>query len=236
MADDLTEIHERVRWCRNQILFMGAEIELYMLNGAYLVSSEVDVGGRTHLSVQLGKPIPASIRITAGSVAHELRATLDSLACVLAARNGQTADNVYFPVSKSAAIFAADGQKKITKLSVADKATIASLNPYAEGNPMLFALHETDLMRKHRRLVLTSAGVSHFALTGGTIVSPIIKFEGPLTHVKQTIMSYEGGFNMQGNLAIDVSFAEPKFLVGRPLIAVLNDFANLVQAIVELFD
>src|SRR5690606_30122742 len=78
--------------------------------------------------VQMVKQIPPEFRIEAGTILHELRAALDHLACVLAIRNGKSAKDTYFPISRSLAVFEDDGiKRKLRNLSDADKKVIAAL-------------------------------------------------------------------------------------------------------------
>jgi hypothetical protein len=66
-----------------------------------------------------------------------------------------------FPISPSRADFFEGkhaGRKQIKRLSNADRAIIESLEPWRGGdNPLLIALHDIDIARKHRRLIGVSA-------------------------------------------------------------------------------
>ena len=236
MADDLNEVKERVEWARGQITILASELLTYIQTGGFVTSIEDGPDGMTTLSVARGnKTMPTSIRINTGVIAHELRATLDSLACTLAVRNGQAPKNVYFPVSRSEAIFLKDGLDKISKLSIADRAMITALIPYAEGNPLLFALHGCDLLRKHQRLVATTDGIGTFRLAGNANAFTFHP-KGPISKTPRPVVGFETGMIWTGDVAIDIQFSEPAFLTGKAILPTLRQFTGLVQSVIELFD
>jgi hypothetical protein len=218
-------------------LVLSAQIDQFIRSGAYQISHETDSAtGDGTLFVQFVKPIPIDFRIEAGTIVHELRATLDNLACVLAIRNGKTGKDTYFPISRSLAVFENDGVKrKLRDLSDADKKVIASLQPYDGGNPMLFSLHACDLIRKHQRLIATSGGIHKLGIGNADITSLQI-LGGPITTTRRPFAKLGKGSYVNMDVGIDISFSEPVHIKGRPVSAVLRDFTRLVHSIVSLFD
>ena len=116
----------------------------------------------TRIAIEDGKkayylranPVPAIINAETGSIINSIRTSLDLLASALAARNGNAGSRqVYFPVCGTQAQFLKDGKGKIKLLSPADQAVIETLQPYNVGDGLLSALHELDILRKHRQLV-----------------------------------------------------------------------------------
>src|SRR5205807_7666926 len=88
---------------------------------------------------------------------NTLRSSLDILATSLAARSGVCKpEDAYFPVARSETAFNAGnykGSKFVKGLPGAERAIIEALKPYKGGNEPLYALHQLDIMRKHRRLI-----------------------------------------------------------------------------------
>lgn len=152
MADDLAQLQERIDFARSEIALLEVEIASYFEASLKIDISDSLVPDTVDLHTTLSKAVPTRIPARAGTIANELRAVLDGLACQLAVRNGQTSAGVYFPISKTKAVFADDGMRKIRKLSLADQAVIVGLKPNGEDNRVLFGLHEADRTRKHQRL------------------------------------------------------------------------------------
>lgn len=238
MASDLQEIKERITWCGNRSLLLSAQVDNFIQSGAYRLSHQVDPDtGDGTFYVQLTKKIPTDFRIETGSIIHELRATLDNLACVLAIRNGKGAKDTYFPISGSLAIFQQDGlKKKLCNLSENDRAVIAALEPYGGGNPMLFALHKSDLVRKHQRLIATSSGIRRLGIGNARITSLTTLPIEAITMEPQPFARLGKGTWVEMDIGIDISLSEPEAIEGRPISTVLRDFTSLVNSIVGLFE
>lgn len=203
--------------------------------------------------------VPVAIRSRAGTIANELRAVLDSLACTLAGRNNQRTDDSYFPISKSEDIFKDDGMRKIRRLSDADKQTIIKLRPFRGGHPELFPLHEADRTRKHQRLSASSArqlggefgdGLIGIQNINGTVTFQNCAFED----IPIELMIYHGGtdfgaslnrphlvlFGAPTNLPIklgsSIVYQEPADLKGRDVLQSLGTWAGTVSDVLREFD
>ena len=169
MADDLKELHARIYHDRTEIA------EFTSISNAFLADSlsqrNQPMPDGTYLRlVSATKPVPMAIRSRSGMIINDLRSILDALACILAQRNGHTnIDQVYFPISKSKAIFDDDGMRKIKKLSAADQKKIIDLAPYKEKSPILYFLHEADRKRKHQTLAAGMIRSSGMSLGNGAI-------------------------------------------------------------------
>lgn len=238
MATDLNETRERVQWCRNRSTVLAAEIDAFIKSGAYKISHEANViSGETTLFIELTKEPPRSLAIESGLIIHELRASLDGLACVLATRNNKGTKNVYFPISRDLTVFEADGLKrKLANLSQADRDVIASLKPYADGNPLLFALHSADLLRKHQRLIASTSNIGNFGIRNGFISRFQFLGVGHLTKQRQAFAILGAGTKIEADMGIDIHLSEPDTIRGRPLATVLRDFTSLTESIIQLFD
>jgi hypothetical protein len=106
-------------------------------------------------------PFDPIILAETGAIIHSIRTSFDLLACALAARNNfPDSSETSFPVVDSKAKFATrDVQRKIEQLSGVHQKVIADdLRPFRgpEGNDLLWALHQIDITRKHRRLLKTA--------------------------------------------------------------------------------
>src|SRR4051812_19630182 len=123
MKPDLTEIKERIQFCRTEIEQFGSDQAAY-LKKHFEITQRINNEGMIEVCARLTADVPTSLRARAGTIANELRACLDALACCLALRADKTISisDVYFPISKSKAIFEDDGLKhKLKKLRQEDR-------------------------------------------------------------------------------------------------------------------
>lgn len=258
MAEDLAELHERIDYCQEQIIAFSNGAEGFCSDHIEHWT-ERDPQGHFVVYAKQTRPVPTALRSQAGMIANELRSSLDGLACQLAIRNGQSAADVYFPISKSKAVFEMDGMRKIKKLSSEDQRKLIELSPFREANPTLFGLHETDRTRKHQRLAACASGnaVLHLGPSRRVSIHPEAKVtmvdcvvDGqavesfhsdtisitPLS-VGQTVVVAAG---RSSELTIQPTFsliyAEPAELAGKTVAGALNDFAIQVNDILKLFE
>ena len=97
---------------------------------------------------------PSEIPLVLGDAVHNLRTALDLLACDLVRLNGQSAKGVHFPFAESE-----DGLDEQIKKKKFDRASpeavrlLKKIRPYRGGNVLLRALHELDVMDKHRLII-----------------------------------------------------------------------------------
>jgi hypothetical protein len=251
MSTDLTELKERLDFVGGDIQNLRAQIFKFTV-----VSAEVNIehngSGAFQIYARLTKQIPTALGSRAGMIANELRSILDSLACQLAIRNGKSTSHVYFPVSKSAAIFAIDGMRKISKLAEADQNAIIALNPFKEGNPILFGLHEADRTRKHQRLVASAAqgnldvggmgaifGGANVSMVGCTVNgAPVGLLNFGPTQLEVGVWK-PVGFGIAVDAQIDpivsIAYQEPEEIAGNSVPEMLTYFQDIVREIIAKF-
>jgi hypothetical protein len=158
VRDDLLDAQACVDWAVSQLRLLSERIEAWTNDAPYrLVEEPRPETGQKLIKLSDVKPIPAIINAEVGAIINSLRSSLDVLVSILARRNGHpTSRGTEFPVCASEDKFFCGpnaGRKKIKRLSEADQEIIKSLKPWKNGNGHLYALHELDNTRKHRRLV-----------------------------------------------------------------------------------
>ena len=89
-----------------------------------------------------------------GDIIHNLRSSLDLMACDLVENNGLSAKNVCFPFASDAAEF----NKMITRRNFhrtgnAAVELLKTFKPYKNGNKLLRAIHDIDIRDKHIAVV-----------------------------------------------------------------------------------
>lgn len=243
--NDLDEHFERLKWARGEIDRLDAEVTKYTDSEPLEVYWHMDLARENPARIyriRVREGVPKTVQIHAGTIINEMRSVLDALACTLAKRNGfKDVSGTYFPTGKTKAFFESkDVQRKVKKLADQDKATIAALQPYGGGNDMLYALHSSDIIRKHQRLILVAGEVERTRLGsagGWTLDSNKLDFihAGPGFPLDEPIARTALDFHIEIKQRAVVAFSEPNTIKSKPLVATLNDFASLVESILNLF-
>lgn len=244
MRDDLLDAQAAIDWAKAQLQVLKGWIARWVRpNAPYVIIAEEDRGAREDvLKVEIRNPLPRIFNAEAGAIVNSIRSSLDLLANILAERNGQGGkEGVSFPICRSAGQFRLGkhaGRKAIKRLSRTDQAFIENLRPYEGGNDLLFALHHTDIMRKHRRLldlVATPRNISYWEGAGG--LRFVYRRGDQLEH--GTILArvpLGTSPNYRVHLRLEITLRNAGVVSGKPVIAALCDFASLAESIVQLFD
>ncbi len=237
METDLLPAQAAVDWAKSQFEILERRIEAWRDTGPYKVVPEFDPQrGKQALKIKVLKPLPPIVNAEVGAIINSLRTSLDLLTVALAQRNGHSAPmDVYFPISKCRVHFLNSGIKKIKRLSDTDKSAIEHLEPYKGGNDYLFALHQLDIMRKHRRLVAVYETLAGITLSGIGLNAEFPKPWVPLKHDAVLAWINPGVPNYQLNLTPEVALSEGSLIPLKPLSAALRDFAGTVNGIIRVF-
>jgi hypothetical protein len=243
MRDDLLDAQAAIDWAVSDLPILQAKIDAWLNDAPYTLFGDLDSKpGEKIIRLRNVKLIPAIINAEAGVILHSIRSSLDILAVALAERNGATGPkDVYFPVWKDVAAFTNPRDKtieKIKRLSTADQAVIKDLKPYKGGNDYLFALHDLDITRKHRRLVSVFSGLSAILISAGAARDGV-KFVPVWQGFKnEAILATAPARASESHIHLDleIRFTEPRIVSHRPLIKILREFASLAESIIALFD
>jgi hypothetical protein len=121
----------------------------------------LEQSGEQSWNARIRRPMPTKFSVLIGDFVHNLRTALDLLVCDLVTINGGSAGDVYFPFCATAAELPhMIRRRKIHRAGPDVVAYIESLKPYKGGNVALRAIHDLDLIDKHRALLPTLSGVS----------------------------------------------------------------------------
>jgi hypothetical protein len=243
MRDDLLDAQACVDWAKAQLPTLETRIDAWFnLPSHRVVAEDHREMGQKLFKLSEVKPLPPIVNAEVGAIVNSLRSSLDLLATALAKRHCVLrSDEMYFPIAKSAAQFAKGGYKGhelVKGLPADDRRLIEALKPYSGGNDDLVALHELDIMRKHRRLigvdVIPTAVVVTPAAQRGGVGFPA-RWQGFYDGAVVAWMNVdatEGEFAMP----LTVTFNETKLIHRRPVMSALSDFARLAESILKLFD
>jgi hypothetical protein len=97
-------------------------------------------------TARIRKPVPPHLASVIGDVVHNLRTSLDLLACDLVRLKGKSTKKVYFPFCDQS-VDLKDAIKKRYMHRAGDDVVriIESLKPYRGGNAALRAIHDMDI-------------------------------------------------------------------------------------------
>jgi hypothetical protein len=125
-------------------------------------------------------------------------------------------------------------------IAVIRQAVIESLKPWKDGNGLLYALHEIDKTRKHRRLVEvtivpTLTRLWPYGRPGGLEFPAPAQWSG---FKNDSILAWIGidTTNYQIEFTLDVALNERNLMEGPGVVTALRDFACLADSIIKRFD
>jgi hypothetical protein len=183
-----------------------------------------------------------------GDCIHDLRATLDYLACALVRTTGkQETDHTEFPIFVERAMKSAERQSKIGGIPPTAQAIIEQLQPFDGGptldpwdNPLalLYVLSKRD---KHRRLNVTvkRASVDFVDVDGLPIDQPpprisewVMIGEG---NAQATLSGLNPDVDVYARIGFDVVFYEEGPLLGKGVVQTLEQIRDHIWSLVPRF-
>lgn len=183
---------------------------------------------------------PREVPLILGDAIHNLRTSLDLLACDVVRLNGKRADGVHFPFAGDAhGLKQQIARKNFDRASAAAQALLVSMGPYKGGNILLRGLHELDLMDKHQLIIPVASQETVNARIqgpGGQVLS--LKNVG-FANFRNAFVAGPGYTVEEGaGFTTKVSFGvgAPTPFPGRVVIETLHELADLVGGIIEAFE
>jgi hypothetical protein len=105
-------------------------------------------------TVRFREPVPKHIAPVIGDVVHNLRASLDLLACDLVRLAGKSTKEVKFPFCDNPdKLDFFIKERKFYRAGPEAVALLKTLKPYKGGNIALRAIHDLDIRDKHEALI-----------------------------------------------------------------------------------
>lgn len=241
---DLRDCYLKLEWAKKHIEDLEKVQATFLGSEPYKGVPDFDLNeNMTFFHLKELPEIPHTISLYVGDAAHNLRTALDYLACALVVHNGHYPGLVYFPIAETAAKYRAESAKKTKGMSAEAKKVIDDLRPYADGNDCFYALHQLDIIDKHRLLltVAMSIGKWSFNLSGQ---QTIVGFNMP--HNRNEPFGLKRGdfigtmfgnhVDKQMSATVDIALGEPELLLGRPVVETLKILAVMVAQILGLFE
>jgi hypothetical protein len=250
MRDDLQHAQASVDWAESNFPLLKKKLDAWLRDNVHLAIREQPPNIPNNVVVVAEKePFPLAFQVEAGIYLNAIRSSLDILACVLANLHCQELiDDTYFPVAPSKAIFLSGkgykGDKFIKALPAKERGIIEALNPYRgqDGNHLLCALHDLDIVRKHQRLLSAEVSPRTFVVSGwGRTIDAFIPVSAGLVRTgpdETTIGLLAKSAPEQPHIKLtpQVSLSETAYLPRREVITALYEFARFAKAIIRDFD
>ena len=243
MRADLLDAHACVTWAITQMGYLRGRLIAWDKIPPYRIVAEphADVGKKLLRLRDIVEP-PPIINAEVGAIINSLRSSLDLLVNQLAGRTGYRGKmDAHFPICCDRDDFLVGkhaGRKAIKRLSKADQAIIEDLEPWRGGkNPLLIALHDLDITRKHRRLIAVTSNPVYAMVTqagaGRRIAFQALTaiFENDAELAIVDVEADHGNIE----LAFEVTINEAGPLAGKHVIEALDQLARFTTSIINLF-
>lgn len=134
------------------------EVKIFLDSQPYRIRAKRDDDARLIYFLTEVKEVPENIPTLAGDILQNLRSALDHKAYELfQANSGGEGRHVYFPIDGDRGSYEANKERRTKGMSQAAKDFFDSINPYEEGNHVLWQIHELNNLDKHRTLVTSGS-------------------------------------------------------------------------------
>jgi hypothetical protein len=246
MREDLLEAIASVDWVEARLPALDEQIKSWLDDNIEIVFVDTPEPATHDVIVAREKDLlPLEFNITAGAYINVLRSALDILAFAIGKREiVLNPDTIYFPVADSEADFVAGnykGSEFVRQLSADSRSIIEKFLPYRGGHEGIWATHDLDIMRKHKRLLTVYVRPASWRVTGWGIGQTYKPIDGP-GYIEAGNGETALGLLAKGAKRPDVKanmhvvFAPGTVLPGRPVVSAIHGFARTIRAVISAFD
>jgi hypothetical protein len=231
----------KIERAKQHIADLNANIEILRAGGVHVLRIHRDpITGNEQIEAEITQVVSPSLGLIIGDAVHNLKTALDfTVNEVVFRRLGEYDDFTMFPFRKTCdELVAAINGAKIKRASVAVADFIVNkVNPYRGGNESLWALHQLDILDKHR-LLIPVLNVSF--LTGIRIKHSEGSFglgQWAITGRRSALKRLTGLKNCEiadyGEPEVLVFFGEGFPFQGEAIVPTLHQLAEFVSGTVE---
>lgn len=195
------------------------------------------------IGFEITETLPAHVPLIIGDAVHNLRSSLDFLACSLVERAGKSTNNVYFPFAKSQTELSTAIRNRNIYKAGQDVVQIIrdEIRPYKTGNHALWALHKLDVIDKHKLIIplidiVEIKNVVAIDERNNQVHISSIKASGPNKTMNLVSMGRVVKFEHDPNATFGIFFQPGQLFEGEPVVSVLNHLSQMVLGIVNRFE
>jgi hypothetical protein len=239
----------KVERADRHIADVNSVVRKFLEREPYTAIVEQEKGCPDALVLRAKEKLPNRLAAIVGDAVHNLRTALDYLAVDLVALNSQSTKGVYFPFCESA-----DGLEAMIKERHVDRASekvvneIRLLKPYRGGNDALRAIHDLDIIDKHKLLMPIGyiGGVENLMYSAKTDPNKINInifgdnfWRGALDDGAKMVTLAAGHdlkIGQQFKAEIQIAFADGQPFEGKPIIQSLKIFSEVVTSVIARFE
>lgn len=222
----------KVRRAEMVLSELEALVDDYTSRAPATITEQV-VGSYIHHLMALHELPPLMISPMLGDIIHNLRSSLDLLACECVRINGNSDEKVYFPFCDDPSYLDDMIKKKrMDRASPAVVDLVRSLKPYTGGNAALRAVHELDIQDKHSAII-PAIGIAKNP--GGAIGldmadTVIGEFASGLTLIRDGVKPRNGVFPLPFRLVFRHNSPLADHEVFQTLHRLTEDFSGIVDS------
>jgi len=228
----LEGVELKIGWAQKHLDAIDATIGSYFAEEPYMRVREYDPQhGQRLAGIRMLKTPPTNLALMIGDYLHNIRSALDHLAWQLVIASGrEPTSRTEFPIYKDASIYEERTSGIAIKPFVTEdiRTLVESTQPYHRGNDArthpLWTMHCLSNIDKHRTLHTASIWIERgerFTLGARPGTEDIVFFfQGEPS---------ESEMDVQIQTALSVSFLEPTYLLGRPIVRQLGESLKFVR-------
>jgi hypothetical protein len=258
MSDRLTGVRIKIERAKEHIRNLETEVSTFIESSDNRVVAEDDseTGDLVYVA-RIGAPIPLRFGAIVGDTVHNLRASLDVLIAELVLASGGTfTPKVKFPFAKDADSFKSLDLRPIQCLGKAGMDLLQATEPYGGGNQALWALHDLDIIDKHRVLLpiwatVVSVGTRQFGFERKPTLNWDLSVHSMSVHgvthyfhdavddgtilLRVEAARRTSEVDVEAQATFTIAFGENWLLKGKAVIPTLLQLAEKVEGVVEAF-
>ncbi len=235
----------KVKQAEHHIADLNLVLTAFIAKHPYVVVGKQDSSGTDNIiQVDQTEPFPCEVPLIIGDAIHNLRSSLDLMACDLVLLSNGNIENVYFPFAESATdLEKAIKDRRINRATPDVVDLIRRLKPYRGGNKLLRAIHDLDINDKHRLII----PILEYAVVQDTTIrlsgNNIIKIGTIVTqpgNKGMNLVKYPSDWYAQiehhGETSVHINFGKGQPLEGEHIVSSLYQMISEIQGIIEMFE
>ncbi len=196
-------------------------------------SIEETIGNYVHYEIHRSIAPPIFLPAIVGDAIHNLRTSLDVLACEVVKHNNGNDKAVFFPFADSSeTLEAAISNKNMDRASKEAVELIRQLKPYRGGNNALRAVHDLDIQDKHTGIILQISQLSTQGVGVGMDDRKTGKLGSGLSLVREGVIARNGKFS----IPVKFNFHHRSDLADHEVVKTLHGLTKEFRGIVDAFE
>jgi hypothetical protein len=234
----------KIERAKQHINDLQARIREFETSGVYDLSIESDPDtGNDVLKVKIVKSVPYIFALIIGDTLHNLKSALDfAINDIVFSIAGVRDKHTRFPFRETRDELAA--ALKGGKVSQASEAILSLImdviKPYKGGNDALWALHDLNILDKHRLLLpvmqINAINDICYEYEGGEKIRMGTWIVTRTRTASHKLMAQNVKITDKGNAALLIVFDNGLPFESKPVIPTLEQFTELVSGVIEAFE